>query len=802
MLTTGQASRMLGVSRAAVRAAIKRGELACAYTPGGQARLDLAAIARFAHSRSPAAPSSHGLDGVPALLATIAELTAAATAQTMRLSLVQETARSLAAMTSVRELCDRLAQAMHAHMGHHVASVYLCDGDSLCLTAWRLTAGTVSPSALRLARGAGIVGHVAATGRPYHCYDTSADPHFHRASDSGTRSEIAVPMYLAGELLGVLNVENPTPAMFDDDDVATLAAIADQAAIAIQNARLYQTETELRRRAETRAHRIEQVQRVGEGLKMDLDEHEVGLRVVQAAREALGFRMAVLNLTDQPGDPAARGRVVATAGVPPEAEQALRAHDFAMSAVEAMFQPACRLSRSYFIPEDVGLMTPSEVTVWTPALGNTGANAWRSGDELLVPLTDRQGGHLIGFLSVDDPESGQRPEREEVEVLEIFADQAVVALRNARLLAQARRQAERDPVTGLFNHRAAHARLESGVQEAHETGRPLGLIALDMDDFKMINDTYGHPTGDLALRHVAALLERCARASDTAARLGGDEFVLILPGASHARSADVARRLLSLLREMPLYIEGAGFVPLRLSVGVAACPLDAGQPQSLLTIADTRLYEAKRSGGRIVETGHRAEQDGAALDGFDMLSALVTAVDNKDRYTREHSEQVAAFACALADRLGLSPETQRTLRLAGLLHDVGKIGVPDRILRKPGKLEPDEWEAMRQHAALSATLVRAVVPDPNVLSAVAHHHERWDGKGYPAGLAGAAVPLLGRIMIVADAVSAMALDRPYRKGLSRETIIIELRRGAGTQFDPALVEPFIATLDVARDDVA
>ena len=724
-------------------------------------------------------------------------------AHAVRLSLVQETARALAETTSLRELCATLARTLRAYLGQHLASVYLREGETLRLTACSLDLGAVPDSALRLPMGVGIVGHVAASGEPYICGDTRTDPRFHQASDTGTRSEIAAPMFVGADLLGVLNVESRTPDSFDEPDVATLAAISDQAAIAIQNVRLYETEAELRRRAQTRARRIEQVQRVGERLKMDLDEHEVGVRVVEAASEALGFRMAVLNLTDTPGEPGARGRVVATAGLPLQAEEALYAHDFAMSAVEAMFHPVCRISRSYFIPEEMGLThDQNEVTVWTPALANMGDDAWRSGDELLVPLTDRQGGHLIGFLSVDDPESGRRPEREDVELLEIFADQAVVALRNARLMAQARRQAERDPVTGLYNHRAAHARLEAGVRAALETGQPLGLIALDMDDFKLINDTYGHPTGDMALRHVAGLLEHCARSSDTAARMGGDEFVLILPGASQAHSVEVARRLLSLLQDRPLHIEGAGYVPLRLSVGVAACPDDANQPHTLLTTADTRLYEAKRAGGRTLEAGLRPEQEAAELAGFDMLSALVTTVDNKDRYTREHSEQVAALACALADRLCLSTETHRTLRLAGLLHDVGKIGVPDRVLRKPGKLDPEEWEAMKQHAALSATLVRAVVSDANVLAAVAHHHERWDGRGYPQGLAGSAVPLLGRIMIVADAVSAMAMDRPYRSGLSRDTIIAELRRGAGQQFDPALVEPFIQVLEAIRGAVA
>jgi diguanylate cyclase (GGDEF)-like protein/putative nucleotidyltransferase with HDIG domain len=583
------------------------------------------------------------------------------------------------------------------------------------------------------------------------------------------------------------------PYAFSEQDVATLGAIADQAGIALQKVRLFEEEMELRRRAETRARRLEHIQRVGERLKMDLDEQQIGVRMVEAAREAIGFRMAVLNLFDRPGDPASRARVVSMAGIPPEGAAALLDHDFSLAAVEDLLRPEFLLSRSYFIPEESSaLIDGNEVTSWRATLDNTGADAWRSGDELLVPLTDLQGKHLYGFLSVSDPESGCRPEREEVEVLEIFADQAVVALRNAHLLAQARRQAERDPVTGLLNHRAANARLEAAVSVALSRDEPLSLLMIDVDNFKLINDTHGHLTGDNALRHVAGLLRQCVRADDVVARLGGDEFFVLLPGISWDRALNIVDRLAALVQEMPLPIEGTGTVPLRLSVGVAVYPDDALQPHALFACADARLYEAKRSGGRSARDGRGVPRDDTDLDGFDMLSALVATVDNKDRYTREHSEHVAAYACALADALGLSLEIQRKLRVAGLLHDVGKIGVPDRILRKPGPLNADEWEAMKQHVLLSTTLLRTLGIDADVLAAVAHHHERWDGMGYPAGLQGTEVPLLGRIMILADAVSAMVVDRPYRAGLPLDTVLHELRTQAGRQFDPALVDPFLS----------
>ena len=257
-------------------------------------------------------------------------------------------------------------------------------------------------------------------------------------------------------------------------------------------------------------------------------------------------------------------------------------------------------------------------------------------------------------------------------------------------------------------------------------------------------------------------------------------------------------RLLEEVKRTPFPLHSVGLLPMRVSVGFAASPDDGRHPQTLLALADRRLYEAKRSRAHPHEPVDGGRPNGKAAPGFDILNALVHTVAAKDRYTLEHSEQVVNFACMLAAKLGLSPETCRTLRTAGLLHDVGKVGVPDEVLKKPGPLSDWEWGLMREHVVLSARLVQAMIPDPDVVAAVAHHHERWDGCGYPSGVAGEDVPLLGRIMIVADAVSAMLCDRPYRSGLSRKEVVEELRKQSGLQFDPALVEPFIAEFRKVR----
>jgi len=375
-------------------------------------------------------------------------------------------------------------------------------------------------------------------------------------------------------------------------------------------------------------------------------------------------------------------------------------------------------------------------------------------------------------------------------LLTVYANGASMALEHARLYERARIQAERDPVTDLYNHRAFHARLEAALARAETAAASVGVLLVDVADFKLFNDTHGHQAGDRALRRVGEVLQACCRASDAAARLGGDEFAVLLPDATADLVYTIAERINDLASLSELTLPAGQRLPVRLSIGTATFPDDADAANALLARADERMYAAKRAGVAI-DGGRRLddEREKGKGDGgrFSILEALVAMVDNRDRYTGEHSEQVAAYACAMAAELGLSHDTIGTLRTAGLLHDVGKIGVPDRILRKPDKLIPEERDIIARHVELSEVLLAVVSQDRDMMDAVRYHHERWDGAGYPRGAAGEDVPLLGRIMIVADAVSAMGMDRPYRKGLSWATIARELDRNAGLQFDPALV---------------
>ena len=380
------------------------------------------------------------------------------------------------------------------------------------------------------------------------------------------------------------------------------------------------------------------------------------------------------------------------------------------------------------------------------------------------------------------------------ELMESIGIEVGTAIENARLYDAAVAAADRDPVTGLYNHRAMHQRLRVEFQRAVALDKPLSVVMMDLNDFKLFNDTYGHPVGDDVLKQVAGALSASSRPGDLLGRYGGDEFIAVLPDTDLDSAVSVARgvqdRMASIGFKRPA---DERTVPVTLSFGVAAYPQNGTTRHELLTLADANLYEAKRSAGGIkIENGNRRALRALCRDtSFEVLDAMVTAVDNKDRYTGRHSEDVTEYALWIAEALGLSEETMRVIRIGGLLHDVGKIGVPDEILRKPGRLTVEEYEVMKRHARIGALMISAVPGMEEILGAVASHHERWDGQGYPDALMGENIPLLGRIMAVGDAFSAMTTDRPYRKGLDWQVALDELRANSGSQFDPVMVQAFL-----------
>ena len=379
----------------------------------------------------------------------------------------------------------------------------------------------------------------------------------------------------------------------------------------------------------------------------------------------------------------------------------------------------------------------------------------------------------------------------------VIGRQVLALLENRELNGHMKALATTDPLTGLCNHRAFHARLAEAA--ASERGSLSFAVAmLDLDNFKFFNDAYGHAAGDDVLRQVARALCESIVPGDTVGRFGGDEFALILPlktvGAlrqgisAGGLQQGLEASLAALFFQPP---GSASPIPLTISLGIAVFPEEAATPTEALELADRRLRHVKTGGGSENPADQLYHDLSLSLSGFPMLNALVTAVDNKDRYTRRHSEDVMRYSLQIADRLRLDAETRRILEVAALLHDVGKIGVPDRVLRKPGALTDEEHRSVQQHPVMGAAIVGAVPGFEGTLETVRHHHERWDGGGYPDGLSGEATPFLARLVAVADAFSAMTTDRPYRKGMEREKALRILREGAGIQWDPECVSALL-----------
>jgi diguanylate cyclase (GGDEF)-like protein/putative nucleotidyltransferase with HDIG domain len=354
----------------------------------------------------------------------------------------------------------------------------------------------------------------------------------------------------------------------------------------------------------------------------------------------------------------------------------------------------------------------------------------------------------------------------------------------------------RDPLTGLLNHGAVVAALAERLDVAHGAGAPLAVALIDVDGFRLLNDLHGHAAGDAVLLEVSGALGRATPAGALLGRYGPDEFLIVGPPMATELVEDVVRQVQAALDETTVQFGGSEPLPITVSAGLATYPSDAQAVTDLLMAGTIAVGEAKASGGGVIRRA-AAPDVPAVSTGFSVLQGLVLAIDTKDRYTKRHSEDVARYALFLGGRLGLPAEELEKLRVGGLLHDIGKVGIPDALLRKPGRLTADELDIFKQHVALGDLIVRDLPNLDDVRAGVRHHHERWDGRGYLAGLAGDEIPLVARILAVADAFSAMTTTRPYRKAFSLSEALKRLGDAAGTQLEERLVREFTSGMETA-----
>ncbi|HEY9790722.1 MAG TPA: diguanylate cyclase [Candidatus Obscuribacterales bacterium] len=468
-----------------------------------------------------------------------------------------------------------------------------------------------------------------------------------------------------------------------------------------------------------------------------------------------------------------------------------------------------------------------------------------------------------------------------------IADQLAIGVTNARLYKRVERQATTDGLTSLFNHRTGQEKLAEQLRLAERYQRNLAVVMIDIDHFKSINDTYGHPVGDSVLKAVARAIRRDCRDVDIPVRYGGEEFLLVLPEVNQEGAVVVAERLRkSLQREQIMHDEVQ--LSVTASIGVAAYPEDTESHHNLLELADKALYMSKRLGRNQVHTAadllfhefhegqkQKQESEGAGTsapgsgpdsvpnsnsglnsnsvpnsssvpagaspltsDGtadttitanlavnvtppaattpspavnpaqlipgedkeglvpevVEMVKAMAGALYAKSDYNKVHHLETARFAEMVAKVLGLNQRQIEQIRVAGLLHDVGLLSVPEEIVNKPGQVNADELRVLMQHPIMGAQMFRPIHALKEICDILENHHECWDGTGYPRGLKGEEIPLSARIISIVDSYHAMISDRPYRAAMSKEKAKRVLRNGAGTQFDPFLVDIFLACL--------
>ncbi len=647
---------------------------------------------------------------------------------------------------------ERVAGLLHAPS----AAVVRFDGDRA------ITLGSADPLPLPVVSslaGRSAAAQVARTAKPVvvEDYRELGESVVELAQEQVARGAITVPVFVGGQLWGALGAISPDTG-FGDDQVQWLERFAALISAALANA---QAQARLAREASVeRALREVAAARVDQERDADALFELVARRVAELAGAAAGMVVRVL------GETAVIVGRHGLSGLPDTAP-------LAQTTVGARAIATARPARV----DDYGLEGNRD------AIALAAASGYRSTVAVPVQVRDRP----WGYISVANARPRSfAPETEEL--LERFATLVASALAEAQALASLHQQAITDGLTGLLNHRAFQERLHEENRRARRSCQPLALAIFDLDNFKEINDTHGHQAGDAVLQAVARAFAEHKRTGDIAARVGGDEFAIIAPDTN----AEEARRLAERLRHAATSrLE----LPVTLSAGVTDLS-SAANVRDLFHLADSALYWAKHNGrdqtisytpgAAHAPTDHQRQRLRQRAQTRAGLLALVRGIDAKEPGGQDHGGRVAEIAGALALRLGWSLERCAELREAALLHDIGKIAIPDAILNKPGRLTADEYEQIKTHAQLGAEIASGALNDTQT-SWLRSHHETPDGRGYPDALPAASIPDGAQVIAIADAFDAITTGRPYQAAIPAADALREMRAHAGTQFDATLL---------------
>ncbi len=615
-----------------------------------------------------------------------------------------------------------------------------------------------------------------------------------------------VPLHFSDGSMGVL-------ALADMDREYTVTksqfelvqVLAQEAAGAVENARLF-------KREQRRSSHLALLNELGRKASLVLNPRELLPTICRQVRSAFGYDLARIEMLD----PGREELVVeAEAGYGPELiGRRIRMGDGLAGAAADSGEPALANS----------VVKEPRYIALHPGIRSA----------LSLPLKYRE--ELIGVLSLESRQA-YAFSQQDVLTLQTLADQLAIALHNARAYQVALEQAITDGLTGLKTHRYFMEALDREWRRSTRSGHMFSLIMMDLDRFKQVNDRHGHLEGDKVLAAVANVLNDRVRQSNVVARYGGDEFAIMLPETRTEHAQILAERLRANLAS-DSYLAAHGVTA---SFGIATFPLHGPTQEEILRVADSGMYLAKHQQGncvrvasltiesaqadwerqlleaylgvtmkRLFSTGPEAfdhylghfqdlmlKGNGEALTLLDTVTALANMIDAKDHYTQGHSQAVSRLAAQIARQMSLPGPVIEEVRLGGILHDIGKIGVPESILNKPSRLTPEEYEVIKIHSWKGADFLEPfkVKAIGRIRGMVRHHHEMVDGSGYPDHLKGENIPLGARIIAVADSFDSMISERAYKRARSMDEAIVELHCCCGSQFDADIVEAFVRSLE-------
>jgi len=619
-----------------------------------------------------------------------------------------------------------------------------------------------------------------------------------------------VPLILYDRAIGVMAVHSKQERAFDEGHIELLRVLASEAGIAIENARLFEEQQKKSRHlmllnnisshAITTLNPEEMLSKIAAEIENGLTYDHIGIAILDYSAKELVIQAEAGGRRD------AQGRRILLG--------------------EGLVGQVARTGQMAVVRE-VGPSTPRPVLP-----GSISAIA--------LPVTF--GEQLLGVLYVESSEPCEFAEQE-VLLLRTLADLFAGALHSAFAFQKAQEQAITDGLTGVKTHRFLMEALSSEWKRSTRANRPFALVLMDLDRFKFVNDFYGHLEGDVVLQRVGHILEQNCRRSDVVARYGGDEFVILMPETTVEQARQLASKLRGWVASDPLLRDKN----ITASFGIAGFPVHGSTPQELIQVADSSMYLSKHQGGnsvssaehydasetkkwkkdvleaylgvtlkRLFSTGPEAFEEiyrrleqftrslaeqGAAGDGetlppavVETVTSLALAIDAKDHYTQGHSQKVSAYAVLIAQALSMDQAEVEELRLAALLHDIGKVGIPEAILNKSGPLDAAEWETMKTHTELGAKILEPLLAMKRIRLMVRHHHEFYDGTGYPDRLNGENIPYGARVIAIADAYDTITSERTYKKARTPDDAFTELERCAANQFDPEIVRIFIETM--------